>query len=76
MNKESSLSTRVNIEKIIHTVRGHRVILDSNLSKICGVPTKALTQAVKPNADRLSDDFAFQLTNREAIIFLGLRIVT
>jgi predicted amino acid-binding ACT domain protein len=76
MNKASSLSSILKINQIIHTVRGQRVILDSDLAWIYGVPTKALNQAVKRNADRFPDDFAFQLTKKEAAIFLKSQIVT
>jgi hypothetical protein len=69
MNKASSLSTILKIEQIIHTIRGRRVILDSDLAMIYGVPTKALNQAVKRNADRFLSDFAFQPTHKEATIF-------
>ena len=43
----------------IRVLRGHRVILDSDLAELYGVPTKALTQAVKRNADRFPADFMF-----------------
>jgi len=36
----------------IHTVRGHRVMLDAGLAQLYGVATKALTQAVKRSARR------------------------
>ena len=51
------------IGKMIFTVRGQRVILDSDLAAVYGVSTKALNQAIKRNADRFPDDFAFQLTH-------------
>jgi hypothetical protein len=46
-------------------VRGCRVILDADLARIYGVPTKRLNEQVKRNADRFPADFAFQLTNQE-----------
>ncbi|OGW60219.1 MAG: hypothetical protein A2V83_02350 [Nitrospirae bacterium RBG_16_64_22] len=46
-------------------VRGCRVILDADLARIYGVPTKRLNEQVKRNADRFPSDFAFQLTNQE-----------
>jgi len=76
VNKASSLSTILKIDQIIHTLRGQRVILDSDLAMIYGVPTKALNQAVKRNADRFPSDFAFQLTHKEAAIFLRSQFVT
>ena len=53
------------IEKVIFTVRGEKVILDFDLAITYGVPTKALNQAVKRNADRFPEDFCFQLTALE-----------
>ena len=49
----------------IREVRGQRVLLDSDLSAIYGVPAKALNQAVKRNANRFPEDFWFRLTEEE-----------
>jgi hypothetical protein len=40
------------IEDCIRTVRGLKVIVDADLARIYGVPTKVLNQAVKRNAER------------------------
>ena len=53
------------IETRILTLRGVKVILDSDLAAIYGVSTKALNQAVKRNASRFPPDFLFQLTPDE-----------
>jgi hypothetical protein len=53
------------IETRIHIVRGVRVMLDSDLAELYGVPTGALNQAVKRNAERFPEDFAFRLTPKE-----------
>ncbi len=53
------------IGSLIRTIRGKKVILDSDLARIYDVPTKALNQAVKRNAKRFPPDFLFQLTTRE-----------
>lgn len=50
----------------IFQIRGHRVILDSDLARLYGVPTFRLNEAVKRNQHRFPDDFAFQLTATEA----------
>jgi ORF6N domain len=42
------------IESRIVVVREHKVIIDADLAVLYGVPTKALNQAVKRNAERLS----------------------
>ena len=51
-------------------LRGQRVILDVDLARIYGVETRALNQAVKRNAERFPQDFAFQLDPEE---FDGLK---
>ncbi len=53
------------IEKKILSIRGHKVMLDSELAELYGVPTKALKQAVKRNIKRFPDDFMFALTYQE-----------
>jgi len=54
------------IEGVIHTVRGERVILDADLAKLYGVPTKAFNQAVRRNRMKFPPDFMFELTLVEA----------
>jgi len=55
----------VRIEALILTIRGLRVMLDSDLAKIYGVKTSALNQALKRNPSRFPNDFAFQLGKEE-----------
>ena len=53
------------IAQQILLIRGHRVMLDSDLAALYGVTTKALNQAVRRNQDRFPGDFMFQLTVEE-----------
>ena len=53
------------IDDLIHTIRGQKVILDTDLAELYGVPTKVLNQAVKRNQERFPQDFMFQLSNSE-----------
>jgi hypothetical protein len=53
------------IESRILVVREHKVIIDADLAMLYGVPTKALNQAVKRNAERFPADFMFQLSSAE-----------
>lgn len=53
------------IGSLIRTIRGQKVILDSDLARIYGVPTKVLNQAVKRNLKRFPDDFLFRLSSDE-----------
>jgi hypothetical protein len=59
----------------IHTVRGHKVMLDADLADLYAVPTKALVQSVKRNRERFPRDFVFQLTYHE-VARLRSQIVT
>ena len=54
------------IDGMIRTIRGVRVMLDRDLAKIYGVPTKAFNQAVKRNRLRFPEDFMLRLTQKEA----------
>jgi hypothetical protein len=57
-------------------MRGQKVILDSDLARIYGVPTKALNQAVKRNKKRFPGDFVFRLTSAEVAALNRSQIVT
>ena len=54
------------IDSLITEVRGHKVILDSDLAGIYGVQTKRLNEQVKRNARRFPPDFLFRLSGKEA----------
>jgi len=53
------------IEGLIRVIRGQRVILDSDLAHLYGLPTHRLNEAVKRNRTRFPEDFMFQLTKQE-----------
>jgi hypothetical protein len=53
------------LDSLILTIRGQKVLLDADLAAIYGVPTKALNQAVKRNAERFPEDFILQLSDKE-----------
>ena len=55
-----------NIADKIYTIRGQKVILDSDLAEIYGYTTKALNQQVKNNKEKFEgEEFMFQLTQDE-----------
>jgi hypothetical protein len=64
--KSESLIPIEQIDGMIRTIRGSRVILDSDLAKIYGVPTFRFNEAIKRNRHRFPPDFMFQLTTEEA----------
>ena len=53
------------IDRAILLIRGHKVMLDTDLAKIYGVKTSRLNEQVKRNSDRFPEDFMFQLTDHE-----------
>jgi hypothetical protein len=59
------LLTNREISRRIYFIRGHRVMLDSDLAELYGVPTKRLNLAVKRNLARFPEDFMFQLADEE-----------
>jgi len=63
------------IEKKIYLIRGHKVMLDSDLAKLYGVATKVLLQAVKRNLKRFPEDFMFLLKYHN-VVALRSQIVT
>ncbi|MDY3129330.1 MAG: ORF6N domain-containing protein [Berryella intestinalis] len=60
-----TLSSDAQIRDMIYTVRGHQVMLDSDLAELYEVETKALNRAAKRNEDRFPEDFPFKLTREE-----------
>src|SRR3989338_2061805 len=53
------------IEQRIYLMRGHKVMLDSDLADLYGVPTFRLNEQVKRNRQRFPQDFMFRLTPQE-----------
>jgi hypothetical protein len=59
------------VERLILTIRGAKVILDSDLAALYRVPTYRFNEAFKRHRDRFPTDFAFQLSAKE---FANLRL--
>ncbi|NLX95970.1 MAG: ORF6N domain-containing protein [Rhodopirellula sp.] len=72
--KTNSLAER--IERSIHVVRGQRVMLDADIGQVYDVTTAALNQAVKRNAGRFPEDFAFQLTQQEFTALISQNVTS
>lgn len=60
-----NLIQKDDIGSLIRTIRGQKVILDSDLARTYGTPTKVFNKAVKRNKNRFPADFMFQLTREE-----------
>jgi hypothetical protein len=58
------------VQARILTIRGQRVILDSDLAGLYGVTTSRLNEQVRRNIERFPVDFAFRLSREE---FDGLK---
>lgn len=55
----------VPVDSAIITIRGQKVILDTDLARIYGVPTKRLNEQINRNRNRFPLDFVFELTPEE-----------
>jgi phage regulator Rha-like protein len=53
------------VESRILLLRHQRVILDTDIAELYGVPVKVLNQQVKRNRERFPADFVFRLTSKE-----------
>jgi hypothetical protein len=65
MHRPASIVPLNQVQGRILELRGHRVLLDSDLPDFYGVPTFRFNEAIKRNATRFPDDFRFQLTYEE-----------
>ncbi len=71
MNGNNSL-----VEQRILTVRGQRVMLDSDFAKLYEVPTHRFNEAVKRNANRFPGDFAFPHAPQEVTILISQNAIS
>lgn len=62
---ESGIVAAEPVERSIFALRGHRVIMDTDLATLYGVTVSRFNEAVKRNAKRFPEDFAFTLTKEE-----------
>ena len=65
MSPKTEAISSERIERSILVIRGHKVILDSDLAVLYGVSVGRLNEAVKRNRDRFPVDFMFQLSREE-----------
>ena len=55
----------------IHVVRGHKVVIDSDLAALYGVETRRLNEQVRRNAERFPADFMFQMSAEETAALMS-----
>ena len=53
------------VEESIITLRGQKVILDSDVAKLYGVETKRINEAVKNNPEKFPDGYVLQVEKSE-----------
>ncbi len=62
---ETTIVTLDQVERRIYSIRGYKVMLDSELAELYGVTTGRMNEQVRRNIDRFPDDFMFQLNDPE-----------
>jgi hypothetical protein len=65
VKKRKQLANVPRLDELIREVRGQKVILDTDLARIYGIPTFRFNEAVKRNRERFPKDFMVQLTRAE-----------
>ena len=65
MKKLPAITDEKIIDKI-YFIRGEKIMLDRDLSRLYNVTTKRLKEAVKRNKARFPIDFMFELTKQES----------
>ena len=65
MSKRAAAVSLDRVESLILSIRGRRVIVDSDLARLYGVTTARLNEQVKRNPDRFPPDFMFPLSRQE-----------
>jgi len=53
------------IKRLIYTIRGKQVMLDSDVAMLYNYKTKRINETVTRNSNRFPEDFSFQLTEKE-----------
>ena len=64
-SKYLKIASAAGIEQRIYLLRGHKVMLSTDLAELYAVEVRALVQAVKRNIERFPADFMFQLSQTE-----------
>ena len=64
-NKALQVVEPMQVQSLIHLIRGERVILDRDLAMLYGVEVAQLNRQVQRNIERFPNDFLFQLDNQE-----------
>ena len=71
-----ALPTNETITSRIFTLRGHKVVLSTDLAALYEVEPRALIQAVQRNPVRFPEDFVFRLTIKERIDLKSQNVIS
>ena len=66
----------VQIQNLIYTIRGQKVMLDSDLAMLYETETRVLNQAVKRNIERFPSNFMFQLNQEEFQTLISQNVIS
>lgn len=64
------------ITRAILVLRGHKVLLDTELAALYEVSTKRFNEQVRRNRERFPEDFMFQLTAKELLFLRSQNFAT
>lgn len=76
MENEIVIHNETDLQSKIYTIRGMKVMLDSDLAEIYGYSVKAFNQQVKNNIEKFDEDFRFQLSSYEVLELSRSKILT
>lgn len=62
---DENLISLETVQKRVYWLRGHKVMLSTDLAELYETEARKLIQAVKRNLERFPDDFMFQLNEKE-----------
>lgn len=70
------LNEEPKVESMIYEIRGHQVMLDSDLAKLYGIETKRINEAVKNNPHKFPERFSWIITKEEVDMLSRSKIST
>ena len=75
-NNDIQILDKQRIESMIYTIKGQKVILDSDRARIYGYSTKTFNQQVKNNIDKFPERYKFKLVEGEYNMILRSKNLT
>jgi hypothetical protein len=75
IQKDIIYTKNEDINKLIHIIRGVKVIMDKDLANLYNIETRSLKQAVNRNKKRFPSDFMFILTETEIDIMVSQNVI-